>query len=207
MVARTVGRSEQGRRDRRFAILQAAIALFARKGFAGTGISDIARAAGVSHGTVFLYFPSKEALFHAAVLEPLQEFAARSVDIVDGDGAPAERIRRLVREQVRGIAAERSYLQMVQAAIAQGEQFGDLTGEIGIIVDRVVVGLSELIATGIEAGALAPGSPIAIAASYIAYLNGIGLVILTTEDNPIWEDLIEQGLRLFAFTNGDHNDD
>lgn len=200
------GRSEQGRRERRLAILEAAITLFARDGFSGTGVSDIARAAGVSHGTVFLYFSSKEALFRAAVLEPLEEYAARSIEIMDSDGTPEQRIRRLVREQVRGAAAERSYLQMVQAAVAQGEQSGDLAGDIGAVIDRVVVRLSELIATGITDGAMAPGAPMAIAASYIAYLNGIGLVVLAAEDSPIWEDLVQQGLRLFAFTTGDHDD-
>ena len=33
--------------------------------------SEVAQAAGISHGTIFLYFPSKDALFRAAVLEPL----------------------------------------------------------------------------------------------------------------------------------------
>jgi len=205
-MAQARSRGEQRRREKRLAILQAAIGLFARNGFAETGISDIARAAGVSHGTIFLYFPSKDDLFRAAVLEPLETFAVQSLEIMEREGSPLERVRRLVRTQVSGIAAERSFLQLVQAAIAQGERFGDLTEEVATIIDPVGRRLSRLAAEGMAAGELAAGSPDAVAASYIAYLNGIGLVILDRENALLWEYLIVQGLRLFAPTEGDRHD-
>ncbi|HZU14886.1 MAG TPA: TetR/AcrR family transcriptional regulator [Chloroflexota bacterium] len=205
MASQRPSRVEERQRERRRAILDAAISLFARHGFAETGISDIARAAGVSHGTVFLYFPSKDALFRAAVLEPLEEFADGSLGVMDGEGRPLERIRALVGEQVRGIAAERSYLQMVQAAVAQAQRFGDLAEDVSTVIDRVVYRLSSLVAEGMDAGELAPGSSDAVAASYLAYLNGIGLVILDRENTALWEHLIGQGLRLFAPLKGDRD--
>ncbi len=200
-------RTEEGRRERRDAILQAAIALFAQRGFAHAGISDIAREAGVSHGTVFLYFASKEALFRAAVLEPLEEFATQSLAIMDGEASAVARIRRLVRDQVREMAAEQSYLEVVGEARARAERFGDLAAEITAIIYRVVSRLSELVTEGMEAGELAPGMPDIIAASYIAYLNGIGLVVRNSGDDPVWEHLADQGLRLFAPTKGDASHD
>jgi AcrR family transcriptional regulator len=205
-VADRASRSEQRRQERRTAILQAAISLFARKGFAETGISQIARAAGISHGTIFLYFPSKEVLFRAAVLEPLEVFAAQSLEMMDADGSPLQRVRRLVRAQVMGTAAERSYLQMVQLAVAQGDQFGDLAEEIAAVLDPVGLRLSRLVAEGMNVGEFSPGSSDAVAASYLAYLNGIGLVILDREDTSLWEHLVTQGLRLFAPTKGDGRD-
>jgi AcrR family transcriptional regulator len=200
-------RTEEGRRERRDAILRAAIALFAQRGFADAGVSAIARTAGVSHGTVFLYFASKEALFRAAVLEPLEEFAARSLEIMDGEGSALERVRRLVRDQVRETAAEQNYLQVVGEAMAGTERFGDLAAEITAIIYRIVSRLAEVVTEGMEAGDLAPGVPEIIAASYIAYLNGIGLVIRNAEDDPVWEHLVDQGLRLFAPTKGDARND
>jgi TetR/AcrR family transcriptional regulator, mexJK operon transcriptional repressor len=206
-VEHRAARSEAARRERRDAILQAAIQLFAQRGFAAAGMSEIARAAGVSHGTVFLYFASKDALFRAAILEPLEEFAARSVEIMDGEGGALARVRRLVGEQVRDIAAERSYLQAVGAARAQAEQFGDLAREISVIIERVVARLAALVTEGMETGELADGVPDVVAASYIAYLNGIGLVVGNADDDPVWELLVDQGLRLFAPTKGDAPDD
>jgi AcrR family transcriptional regulator len=200
-------RTEEGRRVRRDAILQAAIYLFAQRGFADAGISDIARAAGVSHGTVFLYFASKEALFRAAVLEPLEEFAGRSLEVMDAEGSALARVRQLVNDQVPDMVAERSYLQVVGEARAGAERFGGLATEITAIICRVVSRLADLVTEGIEAGELAPGVPDVVAASYIAYLNGIGLVVRNSEDDPVWERLVDQGLRLFAPTKGDVPDD
>lgn len=49
------------------AIADAALGVFCRHGYAETQVADIARAAGVSTGTIYLYAESKEALFHAAL--------------------------------------------------------------------------------------------------------------------------------------------
>jgi AcrR family transcriptional regulator len=48
-------------------ILAAALECFAKSGFAGTRMDDVAAAAGVTKGTLYLYFPNKEALFEAVV--------------------------------------------------------------------------------------------------------------------------------------------
>jgi AcrR family transcriptional regulator len=59
--------------DKRQAILDAAIRLIARSGLHNTPISAIAREAGVAAGTLYLYFPSKEAMINALYLEVLEE--------------------------------------------------------------------------------------------------------------------------------------
>ena len=48
-------------------VLDAALELFVEKGFAATRVEDIATRAGVSKGTVYLYFPSKEAVLEGLV--------------------------------------------------------------------------------------------------------------------------------------------
>ena len=65
----------KGARTRQ-AILDAAIARFGREGFRNTSVADIARDAGVSGTAAYAYFPSKEALFLAA----LDEDAAAVID-------------------------------------------------------------------------------------------------------------------------------
>ena len=68
--------------DKRALILNAALVLFTERGFHGTAVPDIARAAGVGTGTIYRYFSDKEGLvnalyrfwrerFNAAVLEPV----------------------------------------------------------------------------------------------------------------------------------------
>ncbi len=62
---------ERRKQDRPGELLEAALDLFVEKGFAATRVEEVAARAGVSKGTLFLYFPSKEDLFKAVVRENL----------------------------------------------------------------------------------------------------------------------------------------
>ena len=86
------------RKDARPAeLLAAALELFVERGYAATRLDDVARQAGVSKGTVYLYFPSKEELFKAVVREGLVPLLERGEKMVAGhDGSAAELIRDLV---------------------------------------------------------------------------------------------------------------
>jgi TetR/AcrR family transcriptional regulator len=72
-------------------LLQAALSLFVEKGFAATTVEAVAARAGVSKGTLFLYFPSKEELFKAVVHDNivgrLSEWA-QTVERHEGPQAP-----------------------------------------------------------------------------------------------------------------------
>ena len=57
--------SEEDKEERRSDILSAAKKVFARKGYHATTIADIAKAAKLSYGSIYWYFDSKDALFHA----------------------------------------------------------------------------------------------------------------------------------------------
>ena len=88
----------QRRKDARpTEILAAALAEFVEHGYAATKLEDVARRAGITKGTLYLYFESKEALFKAVVREtivPLLTAAEQMVD--DHAGSPEELLRRLV---------------------------------------------------------------------------------------------------------------
>ena len=62
--------------DRKAQILTAASQVFIERGLSGARTIELARAAGVNEATIFSYFDSKEALFDAAVIEPLKELVA-----------------------------------------------------------------------------------------------------------------------------------
>ncbi|HEX6749121.1 MAG TPA: TetR/AcrR family transcriptional regulator [Longimicrobium sp.] len=79
-------------------IVEAALDLFVEKGFAATRMDEIAKRAGVTKGTVYLYFPSKEDLFRAVVEEmmgPNIETGERM--LAEHTGSAAELIRTLIR--------------------------------------------------------------------------------------------------------------
>src|SRR4051812_42686821 len=75
-------------------LLDAALDLFVEKGFAATRAEEVAARAGVSKGTLFLYFPSKEELFKAVVRENIAgRFAEWNEEFATFDGSSAEMLR------------------------------------------------------------------------------------------------------------------
>lgn len=77
----------------REALAEAAVSLFAARGFDAVAVEDIAAAAGVSRRTFFRYFPSKEAAFFAGQEERLDGFRAALADHRRGD-PPLAGLRR-----------------------------------------------------------------------------------------------------------------
>ncbi len=79
-MARPAGRDGAQTRQ---ALLDAALSLFAEKGYFGTSLRDIARHVGVRESALYNYFPSKESLFEAVVLADRQETAERLAPFLD----------------------------------------------------------------------------------------------------------------------------
>jgi AcrR family transcriptional regulator len=97
--------AEEARAARRDQIIAAATECFARSGYHVTTMADIAEAAGVSKGTPYLYFPSKEALFIALYEEWDCGLAARAGAAVGGLPEPARRSPRAVLAAVASAVA------------------------------------------------------------------------------------------------------
>lgn len=81
---------ERRKQDRPGELLEAALDLFVEKGFAATRVEEVAAQAGVSKGTLFLYFPSKEELFKAVIMENVARPVAegfREAEAFEGSSA------------------------------------------------------------------------------------------------------------------------
>ncbi|HJT05310.1 MAG TPA: helix-turn-helix domain-containing protein, partial [Stellaceae bacterium] len=70
-------------------ILDAALACFAERGFAATRLDDVAKRAGVTKGTLYLYFPNKEELFKEVVRQAVVANIARGEALVAESAEPA----------------------------------------------------------------------------------------------------------------------
>lgn len=80
-------------------IVSAALAVFVERGFAATKLEEVARRAGVTKGTVYLYFESKEALFKAMVRETIVPIFARGEQMVaEHRGSSADLLTQLMRK-------------------------------------------------------------------------------------------------------------
>lgn len=196
-MPRTREQNEKIREERRREIMEAAIRLFARNGFAETSISAVAKAVGVSHGTIFLYFATKEDLFRACLVEPLAEAEQHFTMIRHLEGSPLERIHRMIRDQVGSFSRMESYLRLTQYVIGLRDRFPDLAQELFDFAHRYVDLMIPVIEEGQELGELGPCEPALTAWAYFGFLNGIGLVYLAPPESPEWAEAIKAGLRIF----------
>src|SRR3954451_10237541 len=83
--------------SKREAILRAAIDVFADRGFFNAQVADVARAAGVAAGTVYLYFKGKDDLLVSIFERSMREGLAHGRAAVGDLSDPRERLRRLAR--------------------------------------------------------------------------------------------------------------
>ena len=94
-VASAAAGPRQRRKEARPAeLIEAAIEVFAEKGFATARLEQVARRAGVSKGTAYLYFPTKEALFKAAIREVVvTRIAMGEREVEEWQGSSASLLR------------------------------------------------------------------------------------------------------------------
>ncbi|HVC59940.1 MAG TPA: helix-turn-helix domain-containing protein [Acetobacteraceae bacterium] len=80
-------------------IVEAALRLFADRGFAATKLEDVAAAAGIGKGTIYLYFPTKEDLFRAVVRQAVLPNLEAAAALLEDPGRPAADILRAIAER------------------------------------------------------------------------------------------------------------
>ena len=149
-VAKIIEPRWERRKDARPGELAAAaLDLFVERGFAATRLDDVARRAGVSKGTLYLYFDSKEDLFKAVIREGyvsrITEFAEKMKDY---QGTSAELIRELVNSWWAQIGATK-LAGITKLMMSEAGNFPDLAN---FYHDEVVVRGMGLFAAAIERG-------------------------------------------------------
>jgi TetR/AcrR family fatty acid metabolism transcriptional regulator len=120
--------------------------VFARRGFFNAQVADVARAASVAAGTVYLYFRSKDdllvSIFERAMREGLTEGRAALEGVTD----PVERLRRIARVHLERVGRDRDLAVVTQVELRQStkfmEQFSntELREYLGVIRDVIADG-------------------------------------------------------------------
>ena len=162
--------------QRRVDMLAAAKATFASKGFHATTIADVARAAGVSYGSIYWYFDSKDALFHA--LMDNEERALRAhIDhavAAHSAGADGEALFKLsVRATLEFFEADRDVVKLLfRDSLVLGDRFDrHLAG----IYEGFIADIEKAIATAQAAGYIVDAPPRMVAFSVGALIGQLAL--------------------------------
>ena len=107
-------------------LLDAALNLFVEKGFAATRMEEVAQRAGVSKGTVFLYFPSKEELFKAVVRDNMSgRFEEWNAEFLRYEGSAADMLQHCMTTWWQRIGSTQAS-GITKLMLSEGGQFPDI---------------------------------------------------------------------------------
>jgi len=120
-MSEVTGKREQMREERRSQVLASALAVFSQKGFHASNVSDVAAHAGVSQGTIYWYFDSKEELFDAAIMEYFADFGTEMISALEGGGTASEKLRVLAKNMDRFVAEAQQVLVAFLSYWASGQ--------------------------------------------------------------------------------------
>ena len=136
-------------------LLDAALALFVEQGFAATKVEDVAKRAGVSKGTLFLYFATKEELFKAVVRENIVgQFSEFNVALDGFTGNTETLLRTFMTAWWHRVGATHS-AGICKLMVSEGRQFPELAEFYRTeVIDPACQIIGRVLARGVQRGEL-----------------------------------------------------
>ena len=104
-------------------ILEAAVKVFARKGFHNSRIAEIAVEAGVASGTIYLYFRNKDDILISVFEESLDQIIGEVERDLLGIPDPRDRLRRFIWRHLRMLREHRELAEVLQVELRQSNKF------------------------------------------------------------------------------------
>lgn len=195
--------SDADKASRRTDILSAAKHVFAERGYHATTIADIARQAGLSYGSIYWYYESKEALFHelmSAEAAALREHINQAVRVTPGAGGPAAPFEAAVRATLEFYEGDRALVKLLfRDAFALGAAFEE---HLYAIHASFVEDAERLVVLAQRQGVFVDGPPKMMAFAITALVGQLAHRRLTTDDGlsagvaaGFVVDLVMNGLR------------
>ena len=139
---------QAGAEEKRRQILDAAVRVFARRGFHTSRVGDIAEEAGVAHGLLYHYFESKDAVLEAVFHENWSILVARIENVEETDEPAADQIRHIAAIVLRTWLHLPDVVRVVIQEFGRSPELGERIGELTL----PIVALQRVIARGIERG-------------------------------------------------------
>ena len=109
--------------NKRTAILRAATRVFARNGYFNSKVADIARAADVADGTVYLYFKSKEEILHSIFDQNMDDAIVAARKLIQNVDDPREKLRRIALLHLERLGSNRDLAIVFQVELRGSTKF------------------------------------------------------------------------------------
>jgi AcrR family transcriptional regulator len=140
-------------------ILDVAESLFARRGYAGIGLREVAEASGLSKSSLFHHFRSKEQLYHEVLLRMLRHIRERFDAAAEGDPSPRVRLERWICELIDILAEHPTIPRLLLRSIFEEEDAASPEAEATeVLLAGIIRDAEQLIQRGVECGELRPVS-------------------------------------------------
>jgi AcrR family transcriptional regulator len=153
----TQPRWRRRKEERPAEIIAAALETFAERGFAATRLDDIAERAGVTRGTLYLYFPSKEELFKAVVRQAIVPIIARGEEMVEHSQESSAALLTKILLMIPTAVAGSPVSAIPKLMISEARNFPDLAQfYLKEVIRRGRRLLTAIIARGVEHGEFRP---------------------------------------------------
>ena len=110
---------KKGNSDKRERILRAAIEVFAKNGFYATRVSEIAKAAGVADGTIYLYFKNKDDVLITIFENGIQRLLVILREVAASEQPFDERITRIIELQLGLLEDQRDLAEVITVNLRQ----------------------------------------------------------------------------------------
>lgn len=151
-------KKRQRRKDARPAeIIAAAMQLWSERGFAATRLDDVAAGAGIAKGTIYRYFPSKEALFEAALQDRVVTTIDRAKEMAQGFDGPTRVLLTRFFAAIRAELVDGGSAVFLRVLLSEGHRFPDLVARYEtVVLSRGMTTVRAILAAGVARGDLRP---------------------------------------------------
>jgi len=147
------------RQPARAKIIDAAEALFARRGFSGVGIAEVAESVGLGKSSLFHHFSSKAQLYAAVIARIVGRIEERLMRSLADGGSPTARLERWLDELTDILAANPTYARLLLRSLFEDDELtGDLPEErdANDHIRHILVAGARLLREGIDDGSFRP---------------------------------------------------
>jgi AcrR family transcriptional regulator len=138
---RSPGERQPGAEEKRRRILDAAVRVFARRGFHASRVGDIAEEAGVAHGLLYHYFASKDEVLETVFRENWAELLARFEQVEASDEPADDKLRGIVKILLRTWRNDPDLVTVMVREVGRSAHLASQIEDIGkgfAVIERVI---------------------------------------------------------------------